>query len=221
MLDLLLPERCVVCRAGGVQLCDGCLARLPRLAPPLCDRCGARTEWRVTRCRECARRRLAFASARAAVEYDASVRTLLAAWKEGGLRRLGDTAAEVVADVVERPAADVLTFVPPDRGRKLDRGHHPAEALARGLALRWELPVRPLLARTRSTPRQRDLPIAQRRRNVTGAFEPRESPTPRRIVLVDDVYTTGATSNAAASALRRGGARRVDVVTFARAIRLG
>jgi predicted amidophosphoribosyltransferase len=75
-----------------------------------------------------------------------------------------------------------------------------------------------LLGRTRAVPHQRGLSLADRRRNVAGAFRPAVKP-PARVALVDDVYTSGATANAAASALRKGGARRVEVVTFARVVR--
>jgi len=218
MLDLLLPQRCLVCGAGGGQLCAACRARLPLLEPPLCARCGAPTAWPVTCCRECAGRRLAFATARAAVAYDDGVRRLVAGWKERGLRRLAETAAEVVHAQLPRPGAGVVTFVPADERRRLHRGHHPAERLARALAAAWELPCEPLLVRARAAPRQRGLPLAARRRNVAGAFH---AVTPVRgdVLLVDDVYTTGATVAAGASALRAGGARRVDAVTFARAVR--
>src|SRR5205814_4092592 len=114
-LDILLPVRCVVCAAGGEQLCAGCRESLPLLRPPLCERCGAPTAWPVSRCRECSGRRLAFASARAAVEYDDGVRRLVAAWKERGLRRLAGEAADLVVARVERPGVAALTFVPPDR----------------------------------------------------------------------------------------------------------
>lgn len=175
--------------------------------------------WPVARCAECARRRVAFARARAAVEYDKPVRRIVSAWKERGLRRLAAWAAAVVADTIAAPGAGTLTFVPPDRDRRLRRGHHPAEALARELAAGWSLPLEPLLARVRGSPRQRELGRIERRRNVAAAFAAR-GPVPARIVLVDDVYTTGATANAAASALRKAGAREVEVVAFARTIRL-
>jgi predicted amidophosphoribosyltransferase len=112
----------------------------------------------------------------------------------------------------------MLTFVPPDRERVLLRGHHPAERLAFELAARWDLPVRPLLAWTRAIPHQRGLSLADRRRNVAGAFAP-AARAPSRVGLVDDVYTSGATAAAAASALRKGGAGRVEVITFARVVR--
>ena len=218
MLDLLFPRRCLVCGAGGTQLCADCLAALPRLGPPLCARCGAPTAWPVARCRECAGRRIAFASARAAVSYDDAVRRIVAAWKERGLRALAAAAADVVAETVPRPRAAVVTFVPADAGRRLERGHHPAERLARALAERWELPAEPLLERRGHGARQRGLALAERRRNVARAFGA-TARAPSRVILVDDVYTTGATVSAASSALRVVGARTIDVVTFARALR--
>ena len=219
LLDALLPVRCVVCSAGGgKQLCAQCCATLTRLRPPFCERCGAPTAWPVARCRECSGRRLAFASARAAVEYDEPVRRLIAAWKERGLRRLAADAAELMVVTLPRPRAPLLTFVPPDHDRLRWRGHHPAERLARELGGRWELPIRPLLRKTRQIPRQRGLPLADRRRNVAGAFAPAAT-APTRVALVDDVYTSGATVAAAASALRKAGARRVEVLTFARVVR--
>jgi predicted amidophosphoribosyltransferase len=213
VLDLLLPQRCLVCRAGGSQLCAACKERLPLLEPPLCDRCGAPTAWPVQRCRECAGRRLAFATARAAVAYDEAVRRLVDGWKERGLRRLADE----VAELLPRADAAVVTFVPPDRERYLVRGYHPAERLASAAAGLWDLPCLPLLGRTRPSRRQRGLTLTERRRNARGAF--RSGRVGGHVVLVDDVYTSGATVNAAASVLRAAGASRVAVVTFARAIR--
>ncbi|HZS24766.1 MAG TPA: double zinc ribbon domain-containing protein [Gaiellaceae bacterium] len=213
MLDLLLPRRCVVCAAGGTFLCDGCRRALPFLTPPLCALCGAPTAWPVARCRECSGRRLGFVHASAAVAYDADVRRLVRSWKERGLRSLADAAALAVVERLPRPDADAVTFVPADRGRRRRRGYHPAEQLARGLSDRWGLPCVPLLSRSGGT-RQQGLSRGDRRRNVAHAFAVRAT-APPRVVLVDDVYTTGETAHAAASALRT----RVEVVTFARAVR--
>jgi ComF family protein len=219
VLDLLLPQRCLICSLPGGHVCVGCRSALRRIAPPLCARCGAPSAWPVRRCAECAGRRLAFAHSRAAVEYDEPVRRVVAAWKERGLRRLSAWAADVVIENVARPEATCLAAVPGDLDRRLERGHHAAERLARELAAAWELPYEPLLRRTAGSRRQRGLTEQERRRNVAGAFLPR-GPVPARIALVDDVYTTGATVNAAASALRKAGATGVEVVTFARAIRI-
>jgi predicted amidophosphoribosyltransferase len=172
----------------------------------------------VQRCAECSGRRIAFASACAAIVYDERARRLLQAWKEHGRRRLAREAAAIVAETLARPGAPVLTFVPADADRALHRGHRPAEALARELGRLWELPVVPLVRRTRSVARQRGLGLRERRRNVRGAFASARA-SPPRVCLVDDVYTSGATASAAAAALRHGGARRVEVVTLARTVR--
>jgi ComF family protein len=218
LLSLLLPQRCVVCTLPGSPLCTDCRRSLIRLAPPLCARCGAPGAWPVRRCTECARRRLGFATARAALVYDARARTLVRRWKEDGRRDLSPLAAELVAETVPRPAAEAVVWVPADHERLLRRGVAPPELLARELGLVWELPTRALLCRLRPLRPQRGLSLPERRRNVAGAFGA-ASDVPRRLVLVDDVYTTGSTASACAAALRRAGAERVDVVCLARAVR--
>jgi predicted amidophosphoribosyltransferase len=216
LLDLLLPPRCVVCRRNGTQLCESCVCALQRLSGPGCERCGAPTAWPVRRCRECADRRLAFGQARAAVVYDDAARALVRAWKDRGLRRLVSAAAQVVVETLARPDAP-LTYVAADRERRRERGHDPPQALALELGTHWGLEVLPLLTRDGRSRPQRAQPLAVRRANVRGAFSSARSPP--AVVLVDDVYTSGSTANAAASALRRAGARRVEVITLARAVR--
>jgi ComF family protein len=218
VLELLLPQRCAVCEIPGAPLCATCRGALIRLAPPLCARCGSPGAWPVRRCAECAGRRLAFASARAAIVYDERARRFVGAWKERGRRALAAQAAELVAEVVARPDVDALAAVPSEPERRRRRGDAPAERLARELGDRWELPVLPLLRRARGGERQRGQRLADRRRNVRGAFAPARD-APRRIVLIDDVYTSGATAAACATELRRAGARRVEVVSLARAVR--
>jgi predicted amidophosphoribosyltransferase len=169
------------------------------------------------RCRECAGRRLAYETARAAVAYEAGVVPLVAAWKEQGLRGLACDAAALVAERLPRPDAETVTFVPADPERRLVRGYHPAQRLAEALGRRWELPCEQLLLRHGRSRRQRGLPLAERRRNVRSAFT--SARAQGAVVLVDDVYTSGATASAAAGALRGAGARRVEVVTFARTVR--
>ena len=172
----------------------------------------------MLRCVECSGRRLAFTCARGALLYDARARPLVSAWKERGRRDLARPLAEIVADVIARPDVDVVTFVPGDRERGRERGHVPAERLAGALGELWGLPVSRLLTRAGRARRQAGLPRAERRGNVRGAFRARVTVS-GRVALVDDVYTTGATVSACASALRRVGARRVDVVCLARAVR--
>jgi ComF family protein len=219
LLGLVLPSRCAACDVPGPPLCRGCSARLIRIAPPVCERCGCPGAWPVRRCVECAGRRLAFARARGAVVYDERSRPLVSAWKERGRRDLAAALADIVVAVVVRPAVDILTFVPGDRERGRNRGHVPAERLATALSERWDVPVGRLLLRTApSSRRQAGLARGERRSNVRGAFVARTR-APPTVCLVDDVYTTGATVSACATALRKAGARRVEVVCLARAVR--
>ncbi len=218
LLGLVLPSRCAVCATPGPALCERCDVSLIRIAPPVCERCGCPGAWPVRRCVECAGRRLAFARARSALVYDARARLLVSAWKERGRRDLAPALADLVAEVIARPDVEAIVFVPGDRERGRARGHVPAERLAEALSARWELPVERVLARTRLAPRQAKLPRTERGANVRGAFAPRGK-TPPAVALVDDVYTTGATASACSTELRRSGARRVEVVCLARAVR--
>lgn len=219
VLDTLLPLRCLGCGEDGGILCAGCAAGLPRLGSTLCARCGSPTVWPVARCGDCAGRRLAFASSRSAVAYEGLARRIVAAWKEGGCRTLAQVAAGSVAMAVPRPPVELVTSVPGDPQRTRWRGANPAQELAEELAGLWGLEQRSLLVRAAGSQRQRALGRASRRANVRGAFEPLGC-APQRVVLADDVYTTGETALAASAALRRAGARSVHVVTFARAVRL-
>jgi len=218
VLSLLLPGRCAGCGRPGAPVCDACLVSLVRLAPPVCERCGAPGAWPVKRCAECAGRRLAFRSARGAIAYEGVARSIVSGWKESGRRDIAASLSRVVAEVIPRPAVDVLTFVPGDRERSLARGHVPAAGLALALGRLWAVDVLPLLSRRASARRQASLPLDERRSNVRGVFASR-GPAPARVCLVDDVYTTGSTASACATELRRAGARTVDVVCLSRAVR--
>jgi predicted amidophosphoribosyltransferase len=155
------------------------------------------------------------------VAYAGGAKHLVAAWKEHGLRRAGAVAAELVVTTLPRPAADVIAYIPADEHRLLERGHHPAQCLALELGTRWEIPVAQLLRRVPGHPSSRQATLARpdRLRNARGAFVATGG-APPRVVVVDDVYTTGATADAAASALCAGGTDTVEVVTFARTTRL-
>jgi ComF family protein len=218
LVDIVFPRRCLACGAAADLLCASCHRGLRVLQPPRCTLCGAPTAWPVARCRECAGRALAFESARAAVVYAGPARALVRGWKERGVRRAASLAAELVVAHVERPSADVITYIPPDAERQLRRAEHPAERLAHALGSRWQLDVGQLLVRTRAVRRQTGLSLAERRGNVRGAFAA-TGLAPRHVILVDDVYTTGSTASAASKALRSAGAATVHVVTFARAVR--
>ena len=172
----------------------------------------------MRRCAECAGRRLAFVKARSALVYDERARAFVRAWKEHGRRGLAREAGALVAEVVPRPDVDALVHVPGDPERARERGGVAPARLSSELAAVWGLPALDLLRRTRPLGRQRGLDLATRMRNVRDSVVACAEP-PRAVCLVDDVYTTGATVDACARALRRAGARNVEIATLARAVR--
>jgi predicted amidophosphoribosyltransferase len=150
--------------------------------------------------------------------YEAQARRFVRAWKERGRRRLARDAAALVAEVAPRPAVEGLVPVPGDPERAWRRGDIPSRALAMELGRIWSLPTLDVLERRKTLPRQRGLSLDERRRNVRGSVTARTSVL-AEVCVVDDVYTSGATADACAAACRRAGARRVRVITLARAVR--
>ena len=221
LLDVLLPEPLRRVRAARRRaLCAGCRDALIRLAPPLCARCGAPGAWPVRRCARSAadggsrsrrRGRRSSTTRRPAGSSQA--------WKERGQRRLAREAASLVVETLSRPAVAALAFVPLGR-RPGARAGPPAGGGARARARRAlgaaGRAARPAGAVVEPAARARAEGAAAERR---GRLRARRGVAPARVCLVDDVYTSGATAAAAASALREGGARRVEVVTLARAVR--
>jgi predicted amidophosphoribosyltransferase len=242
--QLLLPAECLLCRAllsfadSSRLVCDVCRHRWRPLRAPWCARCG-QPEPLFGRCRLCAEWPAAFGPARSAVWLDAGAREAVHALKYGGLPRIAPELAAAMAGL-ELPGIDSawLVPVPLGRARLRSRGYNQSERLARALGRRWQRPVVELLVRTRDTAAQTALTPEARLANVAGAFETRNAeggtrnrrtgegsafrvPTSafeRPLILVDDVFTTGATLAEAARALERAGAGTVSAVTFGRAV---
>lgn len=214
------------------SLCHRCLASIPWLNQIQCNRCG-----RGISCEDCAREpNRSFQLNRSAVMYDSLMREWLALYKYRGLERLGPILAEMLVPAYERLAAiqgcrwTAITYVPISEIRAEERGFNQAEAMARHVGERFGLPVYSLLDRTRHTEKMSFKNRMQRLRDVEGLFAPRamevrklseeacaSQPSAPRIgiLLIDDIYTTGSTAGACASALKDGGKRYgVDVVVY-------
>ena len=220
LLDVLYPRRCVGCGRGSWPFCERCLARVRPLEPPWCARCGSPRTGARARCLDCPPPPIGLV--RSAFLLAGPVRTAVHRLKFAGWRpvalALGAAAAEAWAASGVRP--DVVTWVSLSRRRRAERGFDQAEALARVVARRLEVPVRPLLARHGGdalTQARRDR--AGRLAAMAGRFAGRGA-VGGAVLLVDDVLTTGATAAACAQALLRAGADRVDVLTAARSLRL-
>jgi len=232
--QLLLPAECLLCHALLSQrdanrlVCPVCRQRWRPVRPPWCERCG-QPEPHFGPCRLCTDWPAALTGVRSAVWLDQNARPAVHALKYGGLPRIADDLTAVMAQL--RPPSNgpsVLIPIPLATKRLRQRGYNQSEVLARALARQWRIPVLvTLLVRTRETPTQTALTPETRLANVAGAFGVRNAKCGMRnfafrlssfeLILVDDVFTTGATLAEAASALEQAGATRVMGVTFARA----
>ena len=219
-LDVVFPPRCVACGEQGAFLCQACVEAMPRALPPRCPLCW-QPERRGETCGRCAQTPPVFAGARSLYLYQGPVREAVHALKYNHLSALARPMGEMMAGYVEAEALPVDLVVPvPLFGRRQRlRGYNQSALLARELARLGMLPVAEGgLARRRDTaPQARGVDAEARRRNVAGAFAADGRRVEgRRVLLIDDVMTTGATLDACAQALRQAGAASVWVLTFAR-----
>lgn len=231
VLDVALPPVCAACReplGEGAGLCASCWSRLSFIAPPFCPRLGIPFVYDPgpgVLSMEAAATPPSYHRARAAVRYDDIARELVHALKYGDRldlapvmgRWMARAGAELLAD------ADALVPVPLHWRRQWARRVNQSAALAAAIGRQSGVGVvTGALRRARATPQQVGLSKAERATNVQGAFRVvparRAEITGRRLVLVDDVLTSGATVEACAKALLRAGAARIDVLVFARVV---
>ncbi len=229
-LDLLYPPRCEACgRLRRDPICPDCLAAIDRVQPPVCEVCGAPFDPRAQappRCEQCRRGRRPFSIARTAAYYQGALAQAIRRFKYHPQMVLANPLASLLVEALSAgPAADldpatldVICPVPLHPSRLRERGFNQSELLAEGLSAATGKPLRALLERTRPTAPQVDLPVSSRAANVQDAFAPRltEVIAVQRVLLVDDLFTTGATLTECARTLRRAGAAEVRVLTLAR-----
>lgn len=232
VLDLCFPARCQGCQQLKHDLiCPDCRREINYIEPPLCDCCGRPFDsgaHAADVCGDCRRQRPSFDLARALGTHTGPLRRAIIAYKFHGRTRLAEPLAQMLSDYLTQPdgpasrlvgEADFIVPVPLHPNRRRWRGYDQAELLAGHLADQVGRPTMPLvLARVRETKPQIRLTPAQRRTNVRGAFQVRdpEACAGGRILLLDDVFTTGATLQECAKALRRAGAKSVFALTVSR-----
>lgn len=218
----LLPPACLLCDApvpaheGDALICGLCRSRWQPVTPPWCGRCG-QPAFEDLECRLCAAWPEGLTRVRSAVWLRGTAREAVHRLKYEGWWRAAGALAGAMRSLEPLTGRVCLIPVPLGARRRATRGYNQAERIAAALGALAGLPVRTdLLARRRETSTQTALAPEARQANVAGAFAAARSDG-LACVLVDDVFTTGATLAEAGAALRRAGAVRVEAVTFARA----
>ncbi len=229
LLEALYPAQanCMGCGspAGAEEgwLCGDCAHKFRRIADapgPRCPRCGRPEGGR--RCETCGDWPEGLIdAARFVFAYRRPVSGMIRRMKYQGVARMAGWMAAEMGEAVRRELPggfDLVVFVPMHRRRQRMRGGNHAEAIARALAVELGLPVSESLVRVRDTQQQARLHAAARRVNLEGAFQAAADVSGRRVLLVDDVLTTGATALACAGALRTAGARGISFIALAGAV---
>ena len=219
-VELLFPARCVGCNREGAFLCDACQETLPVLEPPFCFLCSEPSSLVMGLCRNCRAEPLQIAGIRAPYRMEGAVRAAIHAIKYQGVRAMAPTLGQLLAQFLTQAGldADLLVAVPLHPKRERKRGYNQSLLLAQATGKAIDRPVEPhALLRLKNTPSQLSLLAEERRDNMEGAFQAeREVVAGARILVIDDVCTTGATLEACAIALSEAGAASVWGVTLAR-----
>lgn len=224
--DALLAQSCALCNlpSGHDPVCAHCARDLPLLSATRCHRCALPMTGGLENCPDCTHHRPHFDSACAVWAYDFPVDTLIRDFKYGHHLYLGRFFAERLAQALERTWAasdqarpELIVPMPLHPNRLKTRGFNQAAEIARHLAKRLDIPCSiDALIRLHDTPPQAGLHRDERWSNLLGAFACPQPLTVQRVLLIDDVLTTGASLSACADILRHAGATRIDVAVVAR-----
>ena len=223
VFDLFFPPRCAVCDTvlpyGSEGVCEACAGRLPYVEEPRCFRCG-RTVGNEEEeyCGDCQRKQHLFLRCYPALQYVPPVSDALAGLKYHGRAEYATFYGRLLAtrfrEAWEELQPDCMVPVPVHPHRLRKRGYNQAALIAEAISEVMGIPVREdLLVRTADTKAQKKLSREERSLNLRSAFQPGISTPPPCVLLVDDIYTTGATADACTEVLLSAGAQRVYVTT--------
>ena len=221
-LDLLFPQQCAVCARSGHILCSACQASIRLLKPPYCELCNRQLSSPGI-CQQCQRWPLKLNGLRAVGSYEEPLRACIHALKYDGQTRLAEPLGKLLARKysASRLRADILVPVPLHSERQQQRGYNQSQLLAEHCSRLIGVPIcSDILIRRRATSAQVGLAAYERQQNVAGAFAcsplfARGALSQRRVLLIDDVCTTGATLQACSEALFAAGAQEVWALVLA------
>lgn len=222
-LQILFPRRCPVCdgivRPAGKKICGKCVGRLRKIEAPWCMRCGKKLQEEAQYCPECREQDRAYVRGRALYEY-ASAAPSIYRFKYGNRREygvyFGEEMAAELGSFIRKVEPDGLIPIPLHWKRLRSRGYNQAQILAEEIGRLLQIPVySKLLKRRRNTVPMKKLNGAERQNNLKRAFNVAGNDVKlKRVIIVDDIYTTGTTIEEAASVLKKAGVEEVYFVTL-------
>lgn len=237
LLDWIYPPVCVACgqiialndtQPRQMLMCKPCQAVFEPMLPPICNFCGMPTERSVERCASCYGKHFTFASNRATFMYEDLLRDLLLKLKFSRDKRIAHSLGQLWANHICThfsynaikncdTANTYLVPLPMHPKKQRERGFCQANVITTHIATKTGIPMQQALVRVIDTPPQSGLHPRQRIENVNGAFAipPNISPSGKNYIIIDDIYTTGASLNACASTLLSAGAKNVSCLTLA------
>jgi ComF family protein len=226
LLDLIFPPRCAICKKKGQKMiCDDCLSKVTYIKPPICRVCGKPRDkyFAGDRCEDCSREVMPFTIARSVVLYDGVIKEAIHKFKFEGKKTLSSFLGRFLVEHLklgEIPVKkiDVVIPLPLSRNRERQRGYNQTELLAKEISAQYPIKMDSRsLIKSKDVAPQFELSRVNRLLNIKGAFSC--SPlTGKNVLLIDDIYTTGATVREASRALKAAGAGDVYVLTLARAV---
>lgn len=223
ILDVLYPPKCVSCGFAGSHFCADCRANLVHIRSPVCQKCGYPLSSVANTCQECQIHSFSnLNSVRSVAFFDSTfLRPAIHKFKYQNRRILSADFAHLLKDcyAANQLVTDIIVPVPLHKSRQKERGYNQSEVLAKSLAPLISQPIdQTSLIRWRATKAQMSLDAIQRQGNVADAFKClSDELSNKTVLLIDDVFTTGATLNACARVLRQAGAKSIHGLTLARA----
>lgn len=200
------------------RLCSECVEKLPFVGEHRCLSCGMPLKDESDYCNRCQYEKFAFVKNRSPLTYDGETKKLIYSLKFGKKKYIAETLGALMADEFLKSGmqADIIVFVPMTEKEEKKRGFNQSELLAYEVGGRLNVPVLPALVKIKDTSAQKELHGKERAKNLEGAFACAfEQVKGRRLLIVDDIFTTGATANECAKVLLKAGAREVNVLTGA------